>query len=224
MDEASVDRKRTSESRLLLSERLPLAAGTSPFHVKGHIYGKMLDDFEESVAGGVSGVLARVGDSEITTFVRQRFTASGWYDALPMMPLSLAHARLLGIPFHQHLRDRGRRTAEQDIPGIYRFLIKLSSPEEVCHRLPKAASHYFDFGPADARLVAPRRVVSEQRGVPVTLVPLIAATTEGFVQAALEMAGAERVSVRCKSTVNDGEKSGVATMTITLEGAWEVRD
>ena len=213
--------QRNSESRLLISDRLPMPVGTSPFRVKGHVYQKMKADFEETTPGGIEYLLARIGDGALSAFAAQPFMASSWYDALPMMPLSLAHAHALGVPFHHHLRDRGRDVAQRDIPGIYRFLLRLSSPELVASRLPRVATQYFNFGEAEVKTVRPGLVHVSQSGVPATLVPLIAATTEGFVSAAMEMAGAGRVLVRCVDTLRDGERAGVTTSRVMLEVAWE---
>jgi hypothetical protein len=213
--------QRSSESRLLISDRLPMRVGTSPFRVKGHVYEKMRADFAETAPGGLEGLLARIADDEITAFATQPFMASSWYDALPMMPLSIAHAHALGVPFHHHLRDRGRYVAERDIPGIYRVLLRLSSPELVASRLPRASMQYFNFGQSEATTLRPGLVRIWQAGVPVTLVPLIAATHEGFVSAAMEMAGARRVVVRCVDTLHDGERGGVSTLRVELEIAWE---
>lgn len=209
----------SSESRLRISEKLPVAPGASPFHVKGHVYQKMFEDFEHSV--GVRALLDRVGDPAISNFASQPLLASSWYDALPLMPLSLAHARMLGLPFHQHLRDRGRWVAERDIPGIYRTLLALATPELVASRLPRASMTYFDFGNADACMLRPGLVRVAQEGVPQTLVPWIAASTEGFVSAAMEMAGGRRVVVKCVGSDRDGDKQGIPTARVELEVTWE---
>jgi hypothetical protein len=195
-----------------------MPAGTSPFRVKGHVYQKMLEDFRATT--GLDALVRWMKDDDLTRFVEQQFTAGGWYDALPMMPLSIAHARVLGLPVHQHLRDRGRWVAEQDIPGIYRFLFNLASPELLVSRLPRAATMYFDFGGAEVKTMRPRHHHVYQTGVPSTLVPLLAATTEGFVAAALEMAGARRPQVRCIATPKDGDRAGLPTMTLCLEITW----
>ena len=212
--------KRTSERRLFVADRLPIAAGESPFRVKGHVYLKMVEDFAETVDGGIVALAARTGEPGLEDFVCQRFMASAWYDALPMMPLSLAHARAVGAPLHAHLRDRGRWVAERDIPGVYRFLLKLSSPEMVVSRLARAATQYFDFGACDVKLTRPKHAEAAMAGVPRSLVPLVAATTEGFVGAALEMAGGTDVYVRCVDTPRDGARDGIPTMVVRLEIAW----
>ena len=217
----SVSGQRTSERRLLVTDRLPVPAGASPFHVKGHVYQKMIADFEASVTGGVLALLERIGDATITEFATQHFMASSWYDALPMMPLSLAHARALGLPFHQHLRDRGRWVAENDVPGIYRVILRLASPDLVISRLPRAAMQYFNFGRSETVTVRQGLARVSQEGVPQTLVPVIAATTEGFVCATMEMAGGRRVQVRCIEATKDGDRGGVQTSRIVVEVAWE---
>jgi hypothetical protein len=212
--------QRTSERRLFVADRLPMPAGASPFRVKGHVYSKMIEDFEETVEGGIVALAARTGEPGLEDFVRQRFMAGAWYDALPMMPLSLAHARAVGAPLQVHLRDRGRWVAERDIPTIYRVLLRLTSPETVVSRLARAATQYFDFGACDVRTTRPGHAEASLAGVPRSLVPLVAATTEGFVCAALEMAGGKDVNARCVDTPRDGAREGIPTMVVRLEIAW----
>lgn len=217
----SVSGQRTSERRLVVTDRLPLPAGASPFHVKGHVYQKMFEDFAATVEGGVATLAARSGEPGLDEFVQQTFMGGGWYDALPMMPLSIEHARACGVPLHAHLRGRGRWIAERDIPGIYRVLLKLASPELVVSRLPRAATQYFDFGAASVETLRPGLAHATLCGVPRSLVPVIAATTEGFVGAALEIAGARNVRVRCIDTPLDGARDGVSLTRVCLEIAWE---
>jgi hypothetical protein len=80
---------------------------------------------------------------------------------------------------------------------------------------------YFDFGNADGRMLRPGLVRVAQAGVPQTLVPFIAASTEGFVSAAMEMAGARRVAVKCIAADRDGDRQGIATTRVELEVAWD---
>ena len=202
-----------------LDDRLPAPIGSTSFRVKGHVYRKMHDDMDASV--GAAAVAERVEDVEIREFFAQRFLAGGWYDALPLGPLSSAHARLLGIPLHQIVREKGRAIAMQDVPGVYRALLALATPELVIGRLASAAMFYFTFGKGKAEQLSPGQARSSLRGVPFTLAPLLAGTVEGFAAAALELAGGKNVQVRTVEAVYDGEVvNGVPTATISHAVSW----
>ena len=198
-----------------------MPAGSSPFHAKGHVYLKMFENMEASVPGGLAAVVARCEEPSIAAFVAQRFTAGGWYDALPITPLGSAHARILGKPFHPFIRDKGRIIAREDVPGIYRALLKLFSPELLVGKLPRAAALYFDFGKTRAEVPRPRAAQTFLAGVPYTLAASLSATIEGFMEAALEISGARGVHVRTlEASYDGGEVGGIATAIVSHEATW----
>ena len=133
-----------------LEEALPAAIDATSFRVKGHVYQKMKHHLELDLEGGTERLLERVELPEVREFFRQRFLGGSWYDALPMGPLSHAHARLSGSPLHPFSRSRGRIVAEHDVPGIYKALLRLFSPSTLISRLPRVATFYFSFGKATA--------------------------------------------------------------------------
>jgi hypothetical protein len=207
------------DPRLATSDTLPTPPGTSPFCVKGHVYLKMQEDIASSV--GIDRVFEHVKNSAaVRAYFAQRFLAGSWYDAFPLMPVAMGHARASGAPLYSFLRDKGRVIAQKDAPGIYRALLRLASPSLVVERLPKLASRYFDFGTSDVERVGERSYRSIQRGVPELLVPLIAATTEGFVAQSLVLAGGANATARYVSSETDGAKQGYATMAVVLAIGW----
>jgi hypothetical protein len=108
--------------------------------VKGHVYQKMKENVASTLDGGVDRLLERIEQQDIRDFFRQRFLGGSWYDALPMAPLSYAHARLAGEPLHRFTRERGRVIAEHDVPGIYKALLRLFSPST--HHQPATARRH----------------------------------------------------------------------------------
>jgi hypothetical protein len=189
--------------------------------VKGHVYQKMRENVAETVDGGVERLLERIEQPAVREFFGQRFFGGSWYDALPMTILAAAHARLLGVPLHYHCRERGRIIAGRDVPGIYRALLKLVSPERLVGQLPRAAALYFDFGVASIEWVAPNVARTTLAGLPDVLGVMLAGIVEGFMATALELTGARDVRVRTVSVVYDGgEVSGICTAALQHEATW----
>lgn len=163
---------------VLLEEGLPAAIDATSFRVKGHIYQKMKENLETTVEGGVERLLERIELPDVQAFLRQRFFAGSWYDAMPMGLLASAHARLVGIPLHPHCRERGRIVATHDVPGIYKALLRLFSPETLISRLPRVATFYFSFGKATAEHLAGGRARTALGGLPYSLAPMLAGVVE----------------------------------------------
>ena len=200
---------------------LPAAIGAKSFRVKGHVYQKMKANVAAEVEGGVERLLERVEPPEVGEFFRQRFLGGSWYDALPMGPLSHAHARLAGKPLHPFCRERGRIIAQQDVPGIYKALLKLFSPSTLISRLPRVATFYFSFGKASAEQIDPTRARTTLAGLPYSLAPMLAGVVEGFISVALEQSGARNVEVRTIDVCFDGKSvDGIPTAWIRHESSW----
>ncbi|HSO40925.1 MAG TPA: hypothetical protein VLT33_50710 [Labilithrix sp.] len=205
-----------------LEELLPVPVGAASFRVKGHIYQKMMDNLEQTLEGGRERLLERVEDETIRDFARQRFLGGGWYDALPMGPLAHAHARIVGVALHPHCRERGRIVATHDVPGIYKALLRLFSPELLVPRLPRVATFYFNFGHATADQKAEGRVRTTLGGLPYSLAPMLAGVVEGFIAVALEQSGAKGLVVRTLDVTYDGEViDGIPTAAVRHESTWK---
>ena len=191
--------------------------------MKGHVYQKMKDDIETSLGGGVERLLERIEDPTVHDFFRQRFLAGSWYDALPMAPLSYAHARLEGAPLHRFARERGRMIAQHDVPGIYKALLRLFSPSTLISRLPRVATFYFSFGKATAEQLEPNRARTTLAQLPYSLSPLLAGIVEGFIAVALEQSGAKGVQVRTLDVCYDGNVvDDIPTASIRHESTWDI--
>jgi hypothetical protein len=197
-----------------------MTPGTSPFRMKGHVYRGVLEHLDTMVPGGSYAVRGELRDSDVRVFFEQSFLPSGWYDILPSQPLIVTSARLAGIPFLQLARQVARAQAHRDINGIYRFVLKLSSPEMVIRRMSRATAQYFDFGTTELKALQPGHATLERTGVPAPMVGFYCGLTEGFVVVALEVTGAKDVRVRPSRPVRDGERSGVETMTIPFDVRW----
>lgn len=218
----NVNARRAGEP-VPVEDELPRPIGTTSFRVKGHVYQKMKEDMEAGLEGGTERLLERIADESVRTFFRQQFFGGSWYDATPMGPVTHAHARLSGVPLHPFCRERGRIIATQDVPGIYKAILRLFSPETLISRLPRVATFYFSFGKATAEQLGEGRARTSLGGLPYSLAPMLAGVVEGFIAVALEQSGAKGVQVRTLDVVYDGAVTdGVPTAVVRHESSWKV--
>src|SRR5688572_10686367 len=178
--------------------------GTSPFHVRGSAYGSALKHVSETVPGGLDRLREACSDPGLRTFMDQLFEAYGWYDVLPMVPLSELIAGLMGIDVERYLVERTREQARRDLAGLTRLLMRAVSARTVAVFLPKLTARYHDWGRIDARLPGPRRVETVRTGVPQPLRAWYATMACTFAETALEIAGAPSPRVVLHSSEPDG--------------------
>jgi len=196
------------------------APGESPFHARGLVYLGAQSYYEANVPGGIEAVMASLSDGRMQTFFSQTFLASSWYDILPIVQISAAAAKVSGVPHRELIIANARNVARRDIPTIYKLLLRLSSPEAVVMRMPKASMRYFDFGESSASMKQPMLCEAYQKGIPRELAGWFFHAAEGFTDVALGLAGAHDIKVRVDSPVVDGERKGAVTVTLRLEMTW----
>jgi hypothetical protein len=197
------------------------APGTSPFHVRGAVYRAALDHAERHVPGGVKHVSDACADPALAEFMNQSFDSSGWYDVLPMSPLSDLIARLMGIETSRYLDERTREHAERDLAGFYRLLMRAVSARSVALFLPKLTARYHDWGGIEARLRGPRSVETVRSGVPEPLVNWYSTVACSFAEAALAIAGAPAPRVRPSACEPEGAMFGIATYALSFDVTWD---
>jgi hypothetical protein len=200
---------------------LPLPPGTSPFGVKGHVYSAFFRFCDESVPGGAEGAIAALQDPRLRDFLRQQFLAGSFYDIMPILPVAASAALRAGEPLVQFMRRLGAHRADHDIRGIYKWALKLSTPEKTVIRSPRLAMQYFNFGTVSSRITARHRCETVRTGVPGRAAHWYAATVEGFTPKVLAMAGASDARTRTIVEGPDGSRAGIETVTIRFVTTWE---
>ncbi len=199
---------------------LPFAPGQSPFHVKGLVYKGHLDWVAANCPGGVEAQNRAFADPRVAAYFEQRFLPSSWYDLLPAIAAAYVVARLCGTTLAEFLRVRARHQAERDLGGIYRLLLKFTSPNQVVTRYAAVQSQYFDFGASSARLVGPGHAIVERRQFPVMMVDWMTPVQETFAQVAVAAAGGKRVKVETPPPPPDEPVHGVATVCLSCVITW----
>jgi hypothetical protein len=197
----------------------------APFRTKGLVFRGAFDFYDGLVPGGAVAVIAHAVTWNpslpgLGRFLSQSFVAGGWYDVLPIVPLSRAAARLGGLTHRRIIRDNAAWMARRDLHGVYKVVLQLASVEMVAMRLPRLSLRYFDFGSSTGAMVGPKQMTSQRIGIPAPLGEWFMHCTEGFVPVALALAGANDVLVKCTSAPGDVRRAGHELVDITVRLSW----
>jgi hypothetical protein len=153
-------------------------------------------------------------------FMSQSFVAGGWYDVLPIIPVSRAASHLAGIPHPRFLRDNAAWLARRDLQGVYKFVLQLATVEMVALRLPRLSMRYFDFGSSSGSMLRPKQMISVHAGIPRPLGDWFMQCSEGFIPVALTLAGARDVRVRCATAPGETRRAGQDLVDMTVDVSW----
>ena len=195
-------------------------SGKPPFRAKGLVFLGARDFYAEHVPGGCEAVRASL-PPDLGAFFDQQFLSGGWYDVMPILPISAAAGRVAKEPHPRIVRENARWLAKRDLRGIYKLVVSMASVEMVAERLPDLSLRYFDFGSADGKMVGTTAFESTRCGIPASLADWFMFATSGFVPVALESAGAKEVRVHAWPHVPDGHAHGVPLVRTRFEISWE---
>jgi hypothetical protein len=203
-------------------EPLPFPPGRSSYHVRGLYYDRLLA-YAKSVVGESAPLFESIEDSHVRAFARQRFSWTGWYDALPAALICASFARFIGQDFEAAVREHTRRGALQVIPSAFRFAFRIPGPSALQSQTAQIVALMTNF--AEVRIERSTETHSSgwTRGVPVYLATHWANTTTGFFQALYELRGAADVRARYTDIVEDGGTGSSRTVAIRHEFDWRMK-
>lgn len=196
----------------------PLPEPSHPFRAKGIVYQAAHAYYDEHVPGGWDRVVESLAP-DVKPFFAQIHLASAWYDAMPLVPMTEAAARVAGTSFEEVVTGNARWMARRDLTATYRFLFKVLAPGFVAPRLPTLSLRYFQLG--EVRTVPEHeRLTAGMTRVPRALAPWLACAVRAFVEEALQISGASRVTVESHTTNDHDVVAGVPTCTLHLAISW----
>ncbi|MEO8798927.1 MAG: hypothetical protein ABI551_13650 [Polyangiaceae bacterium] len=176
------------------AEGVSFPIGRSPFRVKGVLYLGTLGFFEQTVRGGSQALFDEIQSPELLAFIQQKFLPSSWYDVMPALPLIEAEARAMRLGVKPYLLHRTRWQAQHDLSGVYRFVLRIASPEMVLNRLPRIATQMFDFpAPQATAWIERKQGVVLIANIPVPLADWLETSFKVYIETALGLAGANGV-------------------------------
>jgi hypothetical protein len=200
---------------------IPFAPGASPFRCKGVLYVDTLDFFDENVRGGRAALIERVTSPELRAFLGRAFVVGGWYDLFPLLAMHGSASVVMGQPFREVVRMVARARIPRQFTGVYKFLLKMASPEMTMRNLPRVGATYYDFVKVDVAEVRPKTFASSASGIPAVAASAYMAATEIGVVHAVELAGGRGVKHRWLSQVPEGRAHGMDVVRVRREVSWE---
>ncbi len=204
-----------------LQPPLALPLGSGPFHVKGVLYLGTQKYFKTEVPDGLGRLAATLDDPAVREFIQGKFLASSWYDVLPVAPLIRAEAEVCHQTVPSYLRKRAAFQAREDISGVYRWLLKLASPELVALKIPRLLTQIFDFGDSYTERLEDHVVHMELRDFPAVLGEWYSTAFEVYAETALGLAGAKNISLVLKTTSTGKHASGVELVSLKGDAHWD---
>lgn len=203
---------------LLPADRFP--AGSGPFGVRGMVVSGVVGYAEQTIDGGAAAVRAQL-DPDVSGYLeRSIFLASGLYDLSPVGAFCRAAAKLEGRTAAEFIRARSRRSAEETIRGVYRTQLKAKTTRDMAARLPRIFQRFFDPCRAEGAATSDTSMRVEFRALPEPLGGFYAWSTEGYVGASLEHAGARDVKMSWETPVAAGETDGIRLVNLALNASW----
>jgi hypothetical protein len=175
---------------------------------------------EHKVDGGFAAVVHRMGDDPFAPYYQQLFIAAGDYDAVPLMRMFLALAERAGRDIGTFISARSRASAVRDSTGMWKPLLKNSTPGAMAARLPIAFNRYFEPCAARVESIGEREFTGTLENVPECMSGLYAESTNGFVSACLELSGATGASVEWLSQQPAGALAGVPITSWRFRARW----
>lgn len=209
------------ESGFFAIDAVPFAPGEAPFRLKGVVYNDLFLYLDEQIPGGRSVVLDGLKASKLGPFFTQPFVNVGWYDIFPLVALQKAAAQVVEIPHLDLVRGFARWTFPRQVYGIYKFLLKLTTPDTMVRSLGRAVGQFYDFVRVDVEQVRPKMYRSRGSNIPEMLAPPYMASSEVALLMLLDIAGAKGVRHRWLPPTDDGELHGVRLVSVAREISWE---
>src|SRR5262245_44736445 len=192
----------------------------SPFRTKGVLYLGTRTYFEAQHERGIEAVIEHLPEGRLRAFLRQKFLVGGQYEVMIVPTLIEAEARAMRKSLDDYLLQRTVWQAQQDIHGVYRLLLKLTSPETVVTRMPKLVTQMFNFGVPRSTILGPTGADLEAQNIPAALVPWLTIAFKVYVETAVVMAGAKTCTMTTSKTLVEPSREGFPMRTFRARVDW----
>lgn len=191
---------------------------TAPFMARGILYSAVLTYLRDKHPGGIEPVKNLLGAHADQT--GRLYLAASEYPIGGLVRISTAAAEASRRELFPFIRERAAATAEADLRGIYKLLLKITSPESTAGHLWKAFNRYFTPCTADTRDLGRGRLAASLHGIPSCIDGWYVASTEGFVSRAIELAGAKNIATTWSAPQPDAPRQGIPTSRIDFDVRW----
>jgi len=173
------------------------------------------------IDGGAEAVVNALGDPALGAYFTQMFVTTGWYDIMPMIPISQVIGQLMGTGQMEYVRQSATWHAERDLKGVYKLLGKLPSPVAVCRRFASMSTQMWNFVNIEIVREESNKVESYASGVPQVLAPWWLRAAECYTNVVLKASGAKNGRVLWQRPLPDGSAHGVPLVRVPAVTAWD---
>ncbi|MFT3775831.1 MAG: hypothetical protein QM820_61590 [Minicystis sp.] len=195
--------------------------GQGPFRARGLAYVVALKYVDTRLPGGRRALLDALGPRDpFASFYDQLFIVSGEYDVSPLVRLYATCALIERVSVNRFIEERARWSAESDAKGVWKPMLKASSPEEMADRTHLAFNRYFPPCEATAVSARPGRFEGRLSRLPACMSGFYASATNGFICGAVELAGGSDARVEWDRPTTDGVLSGVPLEKVSFAVTW----
>lgn len=194
--------------------------GQGPFHARGLAYVAILKYIEGGLPGGREAFRGALAGDPFLPFFDQLFIVSGKYDVSPLVRLYQACAAIESKPVGRFVEERARSTAKSDTMGVWKPMLKATTPAQAAERTRLAFMRDFPGCQANVVASAPGRFEGELSGLPDCMTGMYTCSTSGFVDAAMSLVGAFDVKLAWDRPVPDGATAGVPTLKTRFAVTW----
>jgi hypothetical protein len=198
--------------------------GDGPFHARGLAYVSAFKYVDGRLPGGRAAFLAALGAADpFAPFYEQIFLVGGEYDVSPLLRLYEVAALIEGVFVGRLIENLARRSAESDAQGVWKSMLKGSTPEDMATRTHLAFNRYFPPCRSVALAARPGRFEGELLGLPACMVGLYGSCTAGFIAGAVALAGASAARTDWERPVPEGTLGGVPLERVRFAVTWGMK-
>lgn len=195
--------------------------GEGPFRARGLAYVSALKYVDTRLRGGRAAFLEALGKGDpFAPYYDQIFLVTGDYDVSPLVRLYVVAAAMQGAPVGRFIEERSRWSAESTTKGLWKPILKASSPEAMAESSSHAFNRFFHPCKAEKITSQPGHFEGELSKVPACMSGLFTSSTIGFFAEAVEIAGGRSCLVEIGKPVSDGELAGVSVLRVRFVATW----
>jgi tRNA A-37 threonylcarbamoyl transferase component Bud32 len=199
---------------------LPCDPGASTLYIRGIAYRGVVRYVELKVPRGLAELDEELGDARIAKFIRQAFLPASRYDILPMLPINVALARILGKPLAGLAFEQGAAQARHDTRYAHKRFFDAMTFETLPAHLVRFCEQYYDNGEASAELVAPGHVLLRRKRLAAYVVPWFAPAQTGYAEELIRLKGARTVQSSTRPPMAAGSRRGIEMVDLDVDLRW----
>ena len=200
--------------------RLPCRPGECRMRIKGVAYRGMRQLIDGRIPGGLEGFVRAIDDKALAEFISQPFLTASWYDILPMMPINVAIAHILGLGLEVLAEEEGTAQARYDARTVYRTLFDAMTLDNIAMRMVRFERQYYDHGDGALEVMSPHHLVLRRLGVPEFVVRWFAPMHAAYGAEVLRLKGATQVEATPRPPTPAGVRDGLRLVDLDTDLRW----